>query len=345
MSGTPTARLAALEVAAFPAAAARLVATERKRKLDAVHAARAAARAAAKRDRIAAAERYARAKLACAAAAGDVAAAAELEPLLRVRTRLPSTLAVRRAGVLLRGLVAPLLGTRERVRLVELCCGYGGGLIAAELAYPDVESVHAGDCDARKIALARAVFSASLVPRAAPVQMDVTRDYTDALVASWGAVTLLVSSILCIHHSSDGVRSGMAALRPFLTGLFSVIRRACARIILLECVTQLEDDPLFDADVLAKLHAMGYYVTCFCLDASGWADVARLRLFIAAFRDRANWERFIPPSPPRQRATKLVDIFLKPYTRGGPTEAPRWVYDSAKRESSGKSRDRDGADS
>ena len=44
----------------------------------------------------------------------------------------------------------------------------------------------------------------------------------------------------------------------------------------------------------------------------------------------------MPPSPPRQRATKLTDIFLKPYTRGGPTEAPRWVYDSAKRESSGR---------
>ena len=88
--------------------------------------------------------------------------------------------------------------------------------------------------------------------------------------------------------------------------------------MLLECVTQLEDDALFDADVLAPLHEMEYFVTCFCLDASGWSDVARSRLFIAAFLVRGDWERFLPPSPPRQRLTKLDDVLLKPYVSGGP---------------------------
>ena len=106
--------------------------------------------------------------------------------------------------------------------------------------------------------------------------------------------------------------------------------------MLLECVTQLEDDPRFDADVLEKLHAMGYFVVCFCLDARDWSDVARLRLYIAAFRNKDDWERFVPPSPPRQRATKLADVLLKPFKRGRVGEAPRWVYDFAKSESSGK---------
>jgi len=88
--------------------------------------------------------------------------------------------------------------------------------------------------------------------------------------------------------------------------------------------------------VLAKLHAMGYFVTCFCRDARDWSGVARLRLYIAAFLERDEWERFATPSPPRQRSTTLDDVLLKPYARGAADEAPRWVYDFAKHEASGK---------
>jgi len=96
-----------------------------------VHATRAAAHTAAKRKRVANAARYTRNKLARAAAEGDVSAAAALAPILRARAGARSTLAARRAGALLRGVVARLLSARDAVRLVELCCGYGGGLIAA----------------------------------------------------------------------------------------------------------------------------------------------------------------------------------------------------------------------
>jgi len=121
MNDAPTARLAALEASAAAVEAEGRDAAERKRCLDAVHASRAAAHTAAKRKRVANAERYTRNKLARAAAEGDVSAAAALAPMLRTRAGARSTLAARRAGALLRGVVAPLLGARGTVRLVELC--------------------------------------------------------------------------------------------------------------------------------------------------------------------------------------------------------------------------------
>jgi len=121
MSGSPTARLAALEAAAAADEAARHDASERLRKLVAVHAARSVAHAVAKRQRDTAAARYARPTITLAAAAGDESAAAALAPLLRARAGAISTLAARLAGALFRGVVAPLLGALDAVRLGKLC--------------------------------------------------------------------------------------------------------------------------------------------------------------------------------------------------------------------------------
>ena len=223
-----------------------------------------------------------------------------------------------------------------RVRLVELCCGYGGGLIAAELAHPDgasgIESVHAGvdlgnkavveascfylqqkrarslsDVDALGDgAIPRSASTTPLLPspRLTPVVANVTSatDYSDEVIAAWGHVTLLVSSIQvpCIHHSNPGTRGGMTKLRPFLDGLFAVIRRTRPRAILLECVVSLEADPLFKCNVADVLSAIGYDLTWFDLDARGWADVARNRLYIVASIDHHASERFKVPRPPTQ---------------------------------------------
>ena len=73
------------------------------------------------RKRVAQIERRDRYKIARAAAEGDVSAATALAPLLRALAGARSPLAARRAGALLRGVVAPLLGALNAVRLGELC--------------------------------------------------------------------------------------------------------------------------------------------------------------------------------------------------------------------------------
>ena len=50
-------------------------------------------------------------------------------------TRIRTVLAAPR-GLVLFGLVAPLLRARSPLWLIGLCCGYCDGLIAAELAQP-----------------------------------------------------------------------------------------------------------------------------------------------------------------------------------------------------------------
>ena len=71
--------------------------------------------------RDAAAVRYGHPTLTRAAAAGDVSAAAALAPLLRARAGAHVSRAAKHAGALLLGVVAPLLGTLDAVRLGELC--------------------------------------------------------------------------------------------------------------------------------------------------------------------------------------------------------------------------------
>ena len=280
-------------------------------------------------------KRYERNKLVKLAASGNVASARVLEPELRARALSSDARIARNASSLMFSVINPLLGAgSDIIRLVELCCGYGGGLIATEQAYPPqlIHSVHAGDYNKGKIELCKAVFNASAVKREAPEVMDVMKHYTDAIIKAWGVVTLLISSILCIHHSPDGKRGGMKKLRPFLRGLFSVLRRARARIVVLECVTQLASDPEYNKDVLVKLRSMDYFVCTFELCASGWSDGIRKRLYLVCFLDEGAFERFklLIPKPPRHRETKLSALLLKPFMTGAEDEAPCWVYDISK---------------
>ena len=213
------------------------------------------------------------------------------------------------------------------VKVVELAAGIGGArealsqLPALMGAHWSFSHVHASDFDQGKVDGYNAAAAAAAPPAPAAVLADVTDKafFTPELVASWGAVGLLVSSIPCTSFSPLGKRLGLAACAAFLAGLFRIVRLAKPKALVFECTSGLERDPLFESRFLKPLAAAGYNCSYALVDARAWVGVARTRLFLVCFlKDAAAQARFDFPLGPDRRAVKLHSVILPAFRKGAP---------------------------
>jgi site-specific DNA-cytosine methylase len=213
------------------------------------------------------------------------------------------------------------------VKVVELAAGIGGArealsqLPALMGAHWSFSHVHASDFDQGKVDGYNAAAAAAAPPAPPAVLADVTDKafFTPELVASWGAVGLLVSSIPCTSFSPLGKRLGLAACAAFLAGLFRIVRLAKPKALVFECTSGLERDPLFEPKFLKPLAAAGYNCSYALVDARAWVGVARTRLFLVCFlEDAAAQARFDFPLGPDRRAVKLHSVILPAYRKGAP---------------------------
>ena len=213
------------------------------------------------------------------------------------------------------------------VKVVELAAGIGGArealsqLPALMGAHWSFSHVHASDFDKGKVDGYNAAAAAAAPPAPAAVLADVTDKafFTPELVASWGAVGLLVSSIPCTSFSPLGKRLGLAACAAFLAGLFRIVRLAKPKALVFECTSGLERDPLFESKFLKPLAAAGYNCSYALVDARAWVGVARTRLFLVCFlKDAAAQARFDFPLGPDRRAVKLHSVILPAFRKGAP---------------------------
>ena len=213
------------------------------------------------------------------------------------------------------------------VKVVELAAGIGGArealsqLPALMGAHWSFSHVHASDFDQGQVDGYNAAAAAAAPPAPAAVLADVTDKafFTPELVASWGAVGLLVSSIPCTSFSPLGKRLGLAACAAFLAGLFRIVRLAKPKALVFECTSGLERDPLFEPRFLKPLAAAGYNCSYALVDARAWVGVARTRLFLVCFlEDAAAQARFDFPLGPDRRAVKLHSVILPAYRKGAP---------------------------
>ena len=213
------------------------------------------------------------------------------------------------------------------VKVVELAAGIGGArealsqLPALMGAHWSFSHVHASDFDQGKVDGYNAAAAAAAPPAPAAVLADVTDKafFTPELVASWGAVGLLVSSIPCTSFSPLGKRLGLAACAAFLAGLFRIVRLAKPKALVFECTSGLERDPLFESKFLKPLAAAGYNCSYALVDARAWVGVARTRLFLVCFlKDAAAQARFDFPLGPDRRAVKLHSVILPAFRKGAP---------------------------
>lgn len=219
------------------------------------------------------------------------------------------------------------LAARCAVKVVELAAGIGGArealsqLPALMGAHWSFSHVHASDFDQGKVDGYNAAAAAAAPPAPAAVLADVTDKafFTPELVASWGAVGLLVSSIPCTSFSPLGKRLGLAACAAFLAGLFRIVRLAKPKALVFECTSGLERDPLFESRFLKPLAAAGYNCSYALVDARAWVGVARTRLFLVCFlKDAAAQARFDFPLGPDRRAVKLHSVILPAFRKGAP---------------------------
>ena len=213
------------------------------------------------------------------------------------------------------------------VKVVELAAGIGGArealsqLPALMGAHWSFSHVHASDFDQGKVDGYNAAAAAAAPPAPPAVLADVTDKafFTPELVASWGAVGLLVSSIPCTSFSPLGKRLGLAACAAFLAGLFRIVRLAKPKALVFECTSGLERDPLFESRFLKPLAAAGYNCSYALVDARAWVGVARTRLFLVCFlKDAAAQARFDFPLGPDRRAVKLHSVILPAFRKGAP---------------------------
>ena len=213
------------------------------------------------------------------------------------------------------------------VKVVELAAGIGGArealsqLPALMGAHWSFSHVHASDFDQGKVDGYNAAAAAAAPPAPPAVLADVTDKafFTPELVASWGAVGLLVSSIPCTSFSPLGKRLGLAACAAFLAGLFRIVRLAKPKALVFECTSGLERDPLFESKFLKPLAAAGYNCSYALVDARAWVGVARTRLFLVCFlKDAAAQARFDFPLGPDRRAVKLHSVILPAFRKGAP---------------------------
>ena len=219
------------------------------------------------------------------------------------------------------------LAVRCAVKVVELAAGIGGArealsqLPALMGAHWSFSHVHASDFDQGKVDGYNAAAAAAAPPAPPAVLADVTDKafFTPELVASWGAVGLLVSSIPCTSFSPLGKRLGLAACAAFLAGLFRIVRLAKPKALVFECTSGLERDPLFEPKFLKPLAAAGYNCSYALVDARAWVGVARTRLFLVCFlKDAAAQARFDFPLGPDRRAVKLHSVILPAFRKGAP---------------------------
>ena len=219
------------------------------------------------------------------------------------------------------------LAARCTVKVVELAAGIGGArealsqLPALMGAHWSFSHVHASDFDQGKVDGYNAAAAAAAPPAPPAVLADVTDKafFTPELVASWGAVGLLVSSIPCTSFSPLGKRLGLAACAAFLAGLFRIVRLAKPKALVFECTSGLERDPLFESRFLKPLAAAGYNCSYALVDARAWVGVARTRLFLVCFlKDAAAQARFDFPLGPDRRAVKLHSVILPAFRKGAP---------------------------
>ena len=219
------------------------------------------------------------------------------------------------------------LAARCAVKVVELAAGIGGArealsqLPALMGAHWSFSHVHASDFDQGKVDGYNAAAAAAAPPAPPAVLADVTDKafFTPELVASWGAVGLLVSSIPCTSFSPLGKRLGLAACAAFLAGLFRIVRLAKPKALVFECTSGLERDPLFESRFLKPLAAAGYNCSYALVDARAWVGVARTRLFLVCFlKDAAAQARFDFPLGPDRRAVKLHSVILPAFRKGAP---------------------------
>ena len=219
------------------------------------------------------------------------------------------------------------LAARCAVKVVELAVGIGGArealsqLPALMGAHWSFSHVHASDFDQGKVDGYNAAAAAAAPPAPPAVLADVTDKafFTPELVASWGAVGLLVSSIPCTSFSPLGKRLGLAACAAFLAGLFRIVRLAKPKALVFECTSGLERDPLFESRFLKPLAAAGYNCSYALVDARAWVGVARTRLFLVCFlKDAAAQARFDFPLGPDRRAVKLHSVILPAFRKGAP---------------------------
>ena len=219
------------------------------------------------------------------------------------------------------------LAARCTVKVVELAAGIGGArealsqLPALMGAHWSFSHVHASDFDQGKVDGYNAAAAAAAPPAPAAVLADVTDKafFTPELVASWGAVGLLVSSIPCTSFSPLGKRLGLAACAAFLAGLFRIVRLAKPKALVFECTSGLERDPLFEPKFLKPLAAAGYNCSYALVDARAWVGVARTRLFLVCFlKNAAAQARFDFPLGPDRRAVKLHSVILPAFRKGAP---------------------------
>jgi len=219
------------------------------------------------------------------------------------------------------------LAARCAVKVVELAAGIGGArealsqLPALMGAHWSFSHVHASDFDQGKVDGYNAAAAAAAPPAPPAVLADVTDKafFTPELVASWGAVGLLVSSIPCTSFSPLGKRLGLAACAAFLAGLFRIVRLAKPKALVFECTSGLERDPLFESKFLRPLAAAGYNCSYALVDARAWVGVARTRLFLVCFlKDAAAQARFDFPLGPDRRAVKLHSVILPAFRKGAP---------------------------
>ena len=213
------------------------------------------------------------------------------------------------------------------VKVVELAAGIGGAREALSQLPPlmgahwSFSHVHASDFDQGKVDGYNAAAAAAAPPAPPAVLADVTDKafFTPELVASWGAVGLLVSSIPCTSFSPLGKRLGLAACAAFLAGLFRIVRLAKPKALVFECTSGLERDPLFEPKFLKPLAAAGYNCSYALVDARAWVGVARTRLFLVCFlEDAAAQARFDFPLGPDRRAVKLHSVILPAFRKGAP---------------------------
>ena len=213
------------------------------------------------------------------------------------------------------------------VKVVELAAGIGGArealsqLPALMGAHWSFSHVHASDFDQGKVDGYNAAAAAAAPPAPPAVLADVTDKafFTPELVASWGSVGLLVSSIPCTSFSPLGKRLGLAACAAFLAGLFRIVRLAKPKALVFECTSGLERDPLFEPKFLKPLAAAGYNCSYALVDARAWVGVARTRLFLVCFlEDAAAQARFDFPLGPDRRAVKLHSVILPAFRKDAP---------------------------
>ena len=190
--------------------------------------------------------------------------------------------------------------------------------LRASGAAVDYEVVHASDFSARKISLYNAGADAhAAVSGRAPTHAE-KQDLRDAAffspsrIASWGEIDLLVACVDCKKLSKCGKRGGLVEiLGSYVRPLLRIIRRARAAQLVLECVAEIEHDPLFETELLRPLGAMGYFSAHGKICGRARSDANRDRWWYAASLSRAEWLDFDTlPTPPDRREAKLHNLLL-----------------------------------